>query len=360
MTNLNQAGLNHITATMIFEGSALNRDEKIGGNILSIKKLKKGKVTVSFIGKPAIRHYLFDTLRQCGWKAASVTGQGEVVQFDITKDDILTSPELDAFGYMYTIGNEASIVRKAPVGITKAVGLDPYEGDMAFYANHDLVARGIKQGLDVTPNPYNKEEHLSFYKVSFTIDVSILGKDEWLVDTEPKFANGELEIKLPGVEDRKTIRGEMKNDSLETENGFVKWEKVDKKWRIIFELKCEEKKRRIRDILNAIKNGLYAQSSGEANTIVPLFLIVAPVKVPSPVLHPYLDIDVIDSKALKVTGVHDALKNSWINGKVFLMDSERLKFTDKEKFKDTIEEDWYRFLEECLNLKTCEEKGSEP
>lgn len=358
MTNSNQAGLNHLTATMIFEGSALNRDEKIGGNILSIKKLKKGKTTVSFIGKPAIRHYLFDTLRQYGWKAASVTGQGEVVQFDITKDDILTSPELDAFGYMYTIGNEASIVRKAPVGITKAVGLDPYEGDMAFYANHDLVARGIKQGLDVKPNPYNKEEHSSFYKVSFTIDVSMLGKDEWLVNTAPEFANGVLEIKLPGEKDRKMIKGDMKNGSLETENGFVKWEKLDKKWRIVFELKCEEKRKRICDILNAIKNGLYAQSSGEANTIVPLFLIVAPVKVPSPVLHPYLDIDFIDSKVLKVTGVPDALKNCWINGKVFLMDSEKLKFPDKEKFKDTLEEDWNRFLEECL--KTCEEKGSEP
>ncbi len=143
----------HITLTVIFEGSALNRDEKIGGNILSIKKLKYGNRTVSFIGKPAIRHYLFETLQKMRWKPASVTLQGEVIQFDITKDDILTSPELDAFGYMYTIGEQASITRKAPVGITKAIGLDPYEGDMAFYANHDLVKRAIQQGEDASPDP---------------------------------------------------------------------------------------------------------------------------------------------------------------------------------------------------------------
>ncbi|MCS7180103.1 MAG: type I-B CRISPR-associated protein Cas7/Cst2/DevR, partial [bacterium] len=91
--------MKNITITVIFEGSALNRDEKIGGNILSIKKLKKGNKTISFIGKPAIRHYLFETLKKnYNWKEAKVTSQGEVIQFDIIQDDILTSQELDAFG----------------------------------------------------------------------------------------------------------------------------------------------------------------------------------------------------------------------------------------------------------------------
>ncbi len=112
----------NITVTIIFDGAALNRDEKIGGNIQSIKKLTIGDRVVSFISRPAIRHYLFNTLvRSANWKPATITGQGKVAQFDLLQDDILSSEELDAFGYMYTISGENSITRKAPVGITKAV-----------------------------------------------------------------------------------------------------------------------------------------------------------------------------------------------------------------------------------------------
>lgn len=176
--------MEHVTITVIYEANALNRDEKIGGNILSIKKLSRNGQAFSFIGKPALRHYLFATLQKAygeDWQPAPVIVQGEVVQFDILRADILTHAELDAFGYMYTIGNQASITRRAPVGITKAVSLEVYPGDMAFYANHDLVARGIRQGLSATPSPYNKEEHQSFYKASFTVDMETLGKDLWIV-----------------------------------------------------------------------------------------------------------------------------------------------------------------------------------
>ncbi len=148
--NDNTNKIKNITATIIFEASALNRDEKIGGNILSIKKLNIDGEVKSFLSKPAIRHYLFESLYRAypsDWKPAVVTGQGQVVQFDLLQEDILSNSELDAFGFMYTISGENSITRKAPVGITKAISLKPYNQDMAFYANHDLVSRGNQKGL---------------------------------------------------------------------------------------------------------------------------------------------------------------------------------------------------------------------
>jgi len=63
MSNTNNHNIKNITLTMIFDGSALNRDEKIGGNILSIKKMNVNGEIRSFIGKPAIRHYLFKSLQ---------------------------------------------------------------------------------------------------------------------------------------------------------------------------------------------------------------------------------------------------------------------------------------------------------
>ncbi|MCS7164424.1 MAG: type I-B CRISPR-associated protein Cas7/Cst2/DevR [Thermodesulfovibrio sp.] len=363
--------MKHITVTTIFEGSALNRDEKIGGNILSIKKLKKGNKTVSFIGKPAMRHYLFETLvKSAKWKPCEVRiGQKDVIQFDLTKDDILNCEELDAFGYMYTIGEQSAITRKAPLGITKAIGLDGFEGDMAFYANHDLVNRAKIQGLkdseekDPAPDPYSKEEHVSFYKVSYTIDVDFLGKDEWILNDEPKYENGVITIKLPDNTEKKienasptTNKNEYEISQNSIKKGKIKWCQKEQRWILNFELSEDTKAKRITDILNAIRNGLIAQSSNEANTIIPLFLIASAVKVPTPVFHPYLDM-IADEKTYEVIGIPESLKNGWIEGKVFIMDSERVKFREKEQYKDKIEENWDNFLASLRLLKKTNESS---
>ncbi len=363
--NTENNSIKHITATVIFEGSALNRDEKIGGNILSIKKLKTGNTVVSFIGKPAIRHYLFETLRQAhGWKEAAVKVDNNVIQFDISKDDILTSPELDAFGYMYTISGENSITRKAPIGITKAIGLNSYDGDISFYANHDLVRRAQHQGLEAAPNPYTKEEHVSFYKVSFTIDANILGQDEWILNREPTYnknekaltltltnkKNGEKSIKNldETTEDNKKIYKSTQNG----ESFTIIVEPIGEKHKIIYKLSDIEKKKRIKDILEVIKDGMYAQSSGEPNTIIPLFLVAAAVKIPTPIFHSYLNLTSSnDHKTHEVTGLNDALDNSWIEKKsdnndnnniIFIKGSERIKSRDISS--ENISTTWDDFL----------------
>lgn len=173
-----------LTFTIIFEGSALNRDEKLGGNIPSIKKLtryanaQRGKI-FSFISRESMRHHLFVTLNKIypeQWREAPTTALNDVVQFDLTKSNILTYAELDAFGYMFTQSKSAAITRKGAVGLQKAVSLESWEGDMQFNANHDVARR-----CGAYPDPINKEEHSSYYKATFTIDVDKLGCDEWKI-----------------------------------------------------------------------------------------------------------------------------------------------------------------------------------
>jgi len=459
---MNNNELKNITITMVFDGSALNRDEKVGGNILSIKKLNVNGEIRSFIGKPAIRHYLFQTLwRAFGWEPAQVTGQGEVVQLDLTKSDILTSAELDVFGYMFTRGKTA-VTRKSPLGITKAVALFPYSGDLAFYANHDLVRRGKEDGLAVTPNPFTKEEHAAFYKVSFTLDTGILGNDMWVVedttydeqanmlrvsivapvsvaldnverrtdehenvfyempkgrifvdgrtvkvdeqlmqkkpakknleehlvfsdkgrskfrifdfsydddskqyefdvDEEPEYDESKkaLTLKIGAVKEIPCVKLSGAPDGKETyavsqdgkELGTLVVERKEQGPCIVrFSLAKQQVEQRFREVVSALVSGLYAQSSGEANTIIPLFLVAAPVKVPSPVFHPYIDVRKEDGQ-WKVIGVKDALKNSWIDGKVYVFDCERLKvFETDEELKELsdgkVTRDWNELLKD--------------
>lgn len=349
------AEVKNITITVIFEGHALNRDEKLAGNIQSIKKLSYIDRQVSYISRPAIRHYLFNTLRKAypeDWKEASVTTQGDVIQFDITKEDIFTSAELDAFGYMYTISGENSITRKAPIGITKAVSLVSYNNDMAFYANHDLVKRASMQGDKATPNPNQKEENMSLYRVSFTVDAKFIGTDEWIVQGEPKYDNSTKKLTIEKPVKKTFENVEKENDNIylirdsETVHSMI-FEEINSNqvFRLTFQLSETTKKRRIQQILQAIHDGLVAHSSGEDNTIVPLFMIAAPVRVPSPVFHSYIYLDLSGNKP-EVRGLDDCFRNSWLEDKVYVYISERFN-ANLNSFKDKLYKSWEEFLKSC-------------
>jgi len=384
-----------ITVTLIFEGAALNRDEKVSGNTLSVKKLSRYSGEHTFISKTAIRYYLFQTLLYLGWKEAAVVvekgekgkGKGEeeekkknqVIQFNILEDDILTSGELDVFGYMYTIEKEKgegkegrAFTRKAPLGITKAVSLEPYLGDLAFYANHHLVARARKEGWDAQPNPYSKEEHESFYRVSFTLDTERLGRDEWIIHNEPKLELDRNTLKLSL--DAKTSGKGKDTESLlktvsfqkpdpqkrevETERGRIWWKPLkDKLWKVVFELYEEEKRRRVRDVLEALRNGFVAQSSGEANSLTPLFFLAAPVKVPSPVFHPKIYLD-FSERPIRVRGIRDALANGWVISPAYVYMHERFQADIPDRVGNVeVRKDlgdraaWPEWLDEVLRTK---------
>jgi|AMFO01.1.fsa_nt_gi CRISPR-associated protein Cas7/Cst2/DevR, subtype I-B/TNEAP len=326
-----------ITVTLIFEGSALNRDTKVDQNTLSVKRLTRPTGEHTFISKPAIRHYLFETLMRMGWREARVSAEGksdkQVIQFDLSQDNIMTSEELDVFGYMFTPEKTdqekgGSFTRKSPLGITKAVSLEPYLGDLAFYANHHMVQRARGEGADAQPNPYGKEEHLSFYKVSFTLDGARLGEDVWVLPKEPEADGDDLLLHIHGnrTTSLKTQAIDLQNQEARLEHGVLRWESLDgdKRWKVTFSLAPEEKRRRIRDVLEALRNGLIAQSSGEVNPLTPVFFLAAPVRVPSPIFHPKIDL-LWEQKRLLIRGVRDAVANGWREDPVYLYVSERLE-----------------------------------
>jgi CRISPR-associated protein Cas7/Cst2/DevR subtype I-B len=192
--------INSITCTVIFDGSALNRDEKIGNSILSIKKLTYHGDIRPYISKNAIRHYLFNTLHRFNnWGKTPIIAQGsgekQTLQLDLSQADILSFEELAVFGYMFTKSGESALTRKSPLGITKAIALSSYNQDLSFYANHDFVNRVRESGRKTNPNPLNKEEHSGLFKLTFTIDVDMIGKDSWIVD-DYSFDKDVLNVKI--------------------------------------------------------------------------------------------------------------------------------------------------------------------
>jgi CRISPR-associated protein Cst2 len=158
--------------------------------------------------------------------------------------------------------------------------------------------------------------------------------------------------KKPGTSENGEEIYSVRENGNETAKIYVKELKPSGPYRIKFELTKEKRIQRILEVICAIKNGLYAQSSGEANTIVPLFLIAGAVKVPSPIFHPYIDIRKEDGQ-WKVIGVGDALNNAWLEkdgGKpvVYIQDCERLKVDSayREKAKYHEGAGWEQFLKD--------------
>ena len=143
--------------------------------------------------------------------------------------------------------------------------------------------------------------------------------------------------KIDGSEDSYGVEDKNKK----SEFGKIKEEKInDITYKITFTLNNSFKEKRIKQILNSIKNGLYSQSSGEANTIIPLFMIASGVKVPSPVFHSFIDIKKEDGK-ISVIGINDCLENGWIDGKVYLKGSDRIQVENDKTISD-----WKDFLED--------------
>lgn len=309
-----------ISATIVFEASAVNRDENIGGNIQSLKKLRREDGVYTFFSRAFLRHHLFNALvKKYGWKPAKVLAKVRrekvVVQFNVLEDSILSSEELDFFGYMYTDG--ITFTRKAPVGMTKAVSLERWEGDMAFYANHDLVQRAREEGFGAEPNPFSKEEHLSLYKYSVTIDLERIGECEVMIPKEKEKENGNKKEKKKergnkkGYEMKRIFGVDFNNlkaqKVITMEKGEIRLEEHDDFYKIKLSLKEEEKTRRIEQFLDVVLNGFEIHSSTESWSTSPLLLVVATTKIPVVIFDPYVR---LSGKKIRLDLLENAFKNT--------------------------------------------------
>lgn len=231
-----------------------------------------------------MRHHVFNALvRKHGWKPARVAKDGDVIQFDVLEESILTSEELDFFGYMRTF-ESASLSRKAPVGMTKAVSLEKWEGDMAFYANHDLVQRAREIGESADPNPFSKEEHLSLYKYSVVVDLENIGKEKVIINEK----QCEKLNRLFGI-DLKELK---EKESIANDKGTISLESVgEKSYRILVTLNDPEKQKRLKQFFDIIINGFEIHSSTESWCVSPVFIVIATTRLPVTLFNPYIKLD---------------------------------------------------------------------
>jgi len=356
----------HLVFFAVYELSDLNRDEGVG-SFQTLKKLTRYDGFYTFISKYSFRHHLFNTLREAfGWEPARVKvkkkgdkkkgdkkeGDKKVIQFDLSQEDILSSPELDAFGYMYTISEKNAITRKSPVALTKIVSFEPFLGDTAFYANHDLVRRALSaKGEDASPNPYGREEHMAFFRGGAVINANKLGVDEWIVSNEPQYKNGTLTVTLTQDSEKKIENLEevpeenLPNWAEETlkiymrtareikvfktpEEHFIAYGKLGEKYyKVLFILNPQEKKKRIEDLINALKAGLSFQVGGEGWSLTPVFYVVALSKAPVQFFYPHIGLD-FSQKPPKVVGLSYALNNPYLEDYSLFCNEDKLSLPE--------------------------------
>ena len=225
-----------ITLTVVFEAMSLNRDEGMG-NIQSLHLLTRGDGNVySFMSRQALTYSIRKFLVESKvWKETGVGGDGDVSQYSGNISDF---EEIDLFGYMRTEGKKEdkkgkSEVRPAAVTFTHAISLEPYGGDIAFYANHEMIRR---RGVE-NPNPYNRQEHKSLYKYSIVIDLNRVSK---------------------------------KDEKNENQN-------------------CKKASLRITQLLDSV-GSLHHQIAAYREPLYPLFIAAAHIKYGSPIFHNYVEL----------------------------------------------------------------------
>ncbi len=220
-----------IVIDIIFEAQSLNYDQGIGV-YQELKKIHRGDGKVyTLVSRYALRYSILEQGKdRFGWKLADRevlirAGQDKkVLQPDPKKlSKLLDYDDLNFFGFLITDinikGEEEGKEKKrekrekeeettpiavpAPVKLTHAISMEPFKFDSHFNVNLALARRYDPTQPGSYQNPFQVEEHRSYYKYSVVIDVHRLTNGvEWFIsneETAEKLKNLGVEIK----EDRK-------------------------------------------------------------------------------------------------------------------------------------------------------------
>ena len=227
---------------IVFYGSSLNYDQGTG-NYQELKKITKwdGR-QYTLVSRYALRYSILETAKAMNlWNIADaeklqLAGEGDkkVIQPSteiLLSGEILNYPEFDLFGYLITSTTPQNF-RTAPVKISHAVSMTPFNYDALFNANIGLANRMRKRYGEMSPNPFTAEEHVTFYQYTVVVDLDNIGK---------------IEVYLQDKSDVQLEDGKWKIEKIVKSNGKIKitLKKSDKKGKET--KKTEESKEIIQD-----------------------------------------------------------------------------------------------------------------
>ena len=297
-----------IVMDIVFYAGSLNYDQG-SGNYQELKKITKwdGK-QYTFVSRYALRYSLLETGRKLGlWEIAEGNklkpeGQGDQKVIQPAEDllfngEILKYPEFDLFGYLITSTTPQNF-REAPVKISHAISMTPFNYDALFNANIGLANRLRKLKGEMKPNPFTSEEHATYYQYSVVMDLERIGQIESYYQVKgedkkklfPEFKDGRLILFAAGKKERKELLSLLiKKDSYELTEIILPTDPIEISeqakdltinfnpeseviiWK--YEISNEEKAKRIQNLSKAILN-LHRSIKSRDEDLSPKLLIL--------------------------------------------------------------------------------------
>jgi len=212
----------YIVMDIVFYGNSLNYDQGTG-NYQELKKITKwdGR-QYTLVSRYALRYSLLDTARKLGlWDIADGSklqraGEGDqtVIQPSdeiLLSGEILKYPEFDLFGYLITSITPQNF-REAPVKISHAVSLTPFNYDALFNANIGLANRMRKITGEMEPNPFTAEEHETYYQYTVVIDIENIGKIDVYINKNSSVGTGKEKWKIEEIRNEDKLKFILKKN----------------------------------------------------------------------------------------------------------------------------------------------------